>query len=214
MALNVLVDGNVIDVAPLNQNFNYCDALVPIGAILPWLKTFSTKDSGTTTSTVANKLVEAGQNFVTTISIGDVVYNTTDKTFAYVTAVDSDTQLALSADVCPTGKAYTIYATPALASNFVECNGQVLTDAGSKYNGATIPALNGATDSTSKFLRGALFSGTATATNTHSHSIAQTSKVIRGIGDDTSEQYNNTSSTGTTSHIPPSYTVVFIMRIK
>jgi hypothetical protein len=66
-------------------------------------------DSGTTTSTVANKLVESGQNFLTTVKTGMVIKNTTDTTYTYVTAVDSDTQLSVANDIMPTGKAYTIY---------------------------------------------------------------------------------------------------------
>jgi parallel beta-helix repeat protein len=68
-----------------------------------------TADSGTTTSTVANKLVESGQNFLTTVKVGMVIKNTTDTTYTYVTAVDSDTQLSVANDIMPTGKAYTIY---------------------------------------------------------------------------------------------------------
>ena len=65
-------------------------------------------DAGTTDGTTASKLVDAGQNFLTTVSVNDVVYNTTDGTYAYVTAVDDNDTLSLSADIIPTGKAYTV----------------------------------------------------------------------------------------------------------
>ena len=68
-------------------------------------------DSGTTTATTANKLVEAGQNFTTTVTVGDKVNNTTDGTRAYVTAIDSDTTLSLSSDIMASGEAYTITST-------------------------------------------------------------------------------------------------------
>ena len=79
--------------------------------------TTSLKDSGTTTGTTAFKLIEAGQNFVTTVSVGDTVNNTTDGTTAIVTAVDSNTQLTLDCDIMVSGENYTINATT-LAFNF------------------------------------------------------------------------------------------------
>ncbi|MCK5021395.1 MAG: hypothetical protein KAS32_30565, partial [Candidatus Peribacteraceae bacterium] len=66
------------------------------------------EESGTTDGTTANKLIESGQNFTTTVGVGMVVYNTTDTTQAHVTTVDSDTQLSLSADIMVSGEAYQI----------------------------------------------------------------------------------------------------------
>ena len=87
--------------------------------------------SGDTTSITANKLVDTNANFVTTynadgtinnqgVVVGMVVYNmkamdTTDSlgpTVATITAIDSNTQLSLSADIFTGGTAtisYTIY---------------------------------------------------------------------------------------------------------
>lgn len=71
--------------------------------------TFSSlKDSGTTTATTANKLVDGTQNFTSTVRVGDLVSNTTDSTTATVTAVDSDTILSLSADIMASGENYQI----------------------------------------------------------------------------------------------------------
>jgi hypothetical protein len=71
--------------------------------------TFSSlKDSGTTTATTANKLVDGTQNFTSTVRVGDLVSNTTDSTTATVTAVDSDTTLSLSADIMTSGENYQI----------------------------------------------------------------------------------------------------------
>ena len=68
-----------------------------------------TVDSGTTDgATTTNKLIQSGQNFVTTVNVGDIVQNTTDSTTAAVTAVDSNTQLTLDADVMATGEVYVI----------------------------------------------------------------------------------------------------------
>ena len=65
-------------------------------------------DSGTTDGVAANKLIQSGQNFLTTVTIGDVIYNTTDGTYARVTAIDSDTQLSIDADIMASGEAYRI----------------------------------------------------------------------------------------------------------
>lgn len=58
-------------------------------------------------------------------------------------------------------------ATPALPWGWVECNGQVLVDAESPYNGQTMPSLN----ATGKFLRGSSVSGTMQTEDvgTHTH---------------------------------------------
>ena len=71
------------------------------------------KDSGTTSSASSSKLIQAGQNFTTTVAIGDYVYNTTDNTSATVTAVDSDTTLSISANIMASGEAYVILSPTA-----------------------------------------------------------------------------------------------------
>jgi len=116
----------------------------PIGGIMDWHKNFGAADNGTTDNTVSDKLEESGQNFQTTVKIGMIVFNSTDNTFAYVTAVDSDTVLSLSEDIMVSGDVYIIYKTPYLADAWLECNGQVVNDADSPYNGETLPDLNGA----------------------------------------------------------------------
>ena len=69
-------------------------------------------DSGTTTGQTAFKLIETGQNFNTTVTIGDKVINQVDGTTALVTVIDSNTQLTLDADIMLSGEAYTIDASP------------------------------------------------------------------------------------------------------
>ena len=68
----------------------------------------STVDSGTTSGAATNKLIEAGQNFLTTVKVGDRIDNTTDSTRATVTAVDSDIQLTLDADIMTSGENYNV----------------------------------------------------------------------------------------------------------
>lgn len=65
-------------------------------------------ETGTTTGTTTSKLVDSGQNFTTTIKVGDRVYNTTDTTEANVTAIDSDTALSIDSDIFISGEGYEI----------------------------------------------------------------------------------------------------------
>lgn len=66
-------------------------------------------DTGTTTSTTANKLVNSGATFVTLgVSVGTRVFNDTDITTALVTAIDSETTLSVDSDIFASGETYTI----------------------------------------------------------------------------------------------------------
>ena len=69
-------------------------------------------DSGTTTSTSTNQLIQTGQNFTTTVIPGCRVHNTTDDTWATVVSVDSTTTLTLDNDIMVSGETYNIYANP------------------------------------------------------------------------------------------------------
>lgn len=80
-------------------------------------------DSGTTDGTTANKLIDSGQNFTSTVSVNDIVFNTTDTTFAKVTAVDSDTQLTLDADIMVSGEAYSIQGSQAAKDRYTLVSG-------------------------------------------------------------------------------------------
>ena len=197
-------------------------SLVPIGSVVGWLKTFASADSGTTDGVATNKLIQSGQNFTTTVLVGMIVYNTTDSTFANVTAVDSDTQLTLDADIMVSGENYTIYKTPKLADGWIECDGSTVSDADSPYNGVAVPNLNSAVEETyGRFLRGADTSGNTESSQlkAHTHTITmkgsegdanyvQSSDGVSGGGTGT------TNSTGGTEGRPVSYTVVWIIRIK
>ncbi len=67
-------------------------------------------DSGTTTSAATGKLIEIGQNFVTTISVDDIIHNTTDDTYGVVTVVDDNSNLTVIPDaLMASGDAYTIH---------------------------------------------------------------------------------------------------------
>ncbi len=71
----------------------------------------ATVDSGTTDgSTTAYRLIQSGQNFETTVSLGDLIKNTTDSTYAFVLEIISDTELLLDRDIMETGENYTIHS--------------------------------------------------------------------------------------------------------
>lgn len=60
--------------------------------------------TGTATSATSSKLIDSIADFVTdSVAIGDAVHNTTDDTFALVTAIDNLTTLSLDSDIFPGG---------------------------------------------------------------------------------------------------------------
>lgn len=117
--------------------------------------------------------------------------------------------------VMPWLKSYT--NTPALDSGFVECNGQVLSDAASVYNGQTIPDLNG-TGGTKRFLRGSSTSGTTGGADSinlqHRHLWAGTGGGATSPTMTSSGGLMDLQLSASQSILPSYYEVVFIMRIK
>ena len=65
-------------------------------------------NSGVADGTEADKLIQSGQNFLTTVTIGDVIKNTTDSTFALVSGIDSDTMLSIDHNIMVSGESYVI----------------------------------------------------------------------------------------------------------
>lgn len=97
---------------------------------------------------------------------------------------------------------------PSLPSEFLECNGQTISDAASPMNGGATPSLNGTTDNTKKFIRGSTTSGATGSTSQHAHTVSTTSTSI------SSGVSVNIGTTDTVSHVPPFFEAVKIMRIK
>ena len=64
--------------------------------------------SGSTTASTSSKLVDVGADF-SNVEVNDIVYNTTDKTSAFVTAVDSSTILSISDDIFTSTEDYIIF---------------------------------------------------------------------------------------------------------
>lgn len=161
--------------------------LCPIGSIVAWAKTAHSADSGTTDATTAGKLVQSGQNFLTTVDVGMLVYNSTDATWTYVTAVDSNTTLSVNDDIFTTGEGYTIYKTPHLPTGWLECNGQTVSDSESPLNGEAVPSLN---SGTKRFLRGSITSGTTGGADTVTLTTNEMPAHTHSIGSDTADGTN------------------------
>jgi hypothetical protein len=97
--------------------------------------------------------------------------------------------------------------TPPLPAEFAECNGQVLNDPLSPYDGATIPDLNGE----GRFLCGSSVSGPTGGAAGHSHGYNSSVSVDGGGAYSVAE---NGTGTTTVDHLPPFYEVVWIMRVR
>ena len=118
---------------------------------------------------------------------------------------------------------------PALNDDFVECNGQTLSDAQSVFNTRVIPNLN---TGTYKMLRGASTSGGTGGNDNHAHSISAYNKVTPDYtvcavttsgdtavwdassgccGGGTGSLFYNTESAST---LPAYYNVVWVIRVK
>ena len=143
--------------------------------------------------------------------------------------------ISLAAQLAPIGsimawlKSYP--NTPSLPAGWVECEGQVLDDAESIYDGQTIPDLDGG-----EFLRGWITSsgtgGSDTMTHTHTGTASGTTGATGSTGvvdhnldgsTRTISLFNHThtfsdgfttSGASNTENRPPYYNVVWIMRIK
>ena len=92
--------------------------------------------SGTASATSTNKLVSIFGNF-NDASVGDIVYNTADKTSASVVAVESTTTLELSADIFTSGKTYTIFLGGQNGSSRIDSSEGCLL-----YVGSNDPGMN------------------------------------------------------------------------
>lgn len=78
--------------------------------------------SSTATSTTANKLVDSGATFTSATHLNKTLYNSTDDTWAKITAIDSTTQVSISDDIMASGEYYVIsnaYSTVQEAINAV-----------------------------------------------------------------------------------------------
>ncbi len=84
------------------------------------LQFIEVKDSGSSTLTSTDKLVDYGGSFTTTTSEGDRVHNVDDGTYATVLSVDSNQQLTLNADIFTSGDDYRILLSPIWENDSIE----------------------------------------------------------------------------------------------
>ena len=107
--------------------------------------------------------------------------------------------------------AKSISNTPPLLPNFVQCDGQTLSDGDSPLNGQVIPNLN----SGNKFLRGAATSGGTGGKSTIAYGIGRVDNAT-GSNVRLGHMDGNTNTGGAHSmdNKPPYFEVVWIMRIK
>lgn len=96
--------------------------------------------------------------------------------------------------------------TPSLPRGWVECNGQAIEDPQSPYVGQSVPDLNGATEEGGRFLRGAAASGATGGSTTHTHPGYRSQKY--------GTQRSPVAAPIPAEHLPPFYSVVWIMRVK
>jgi hypothetical protein len=194
--------------------------LCPIGTIVAWDKCFGTAESGTTSSASAGKLIQTGQDFLTTCVVGMVVFNSTDSTFSYITSVDDNENLTINDDIMGAGDNYIIYKTPYLPDGWKECDGSVINDSDSPYDGETIRDMNNLTQS---FIRGANVTGAVGGNDTHTHTFSVTSGTPSAVvqytsGGNAAASSAHTHSVGGTSaagsSLPTYVEMVWIQRIK
>lgn len=102
---------------------------------------------------------------------------------------------------------------PALPDGWVECNGQVLSDIDSPFNGQTIPDLNGSSG-TNRFLRGSTTSGTTGGSEEHTHNVTIPNGTKGNSGYAEFAGAPGTRTTTSVSTLPSYYEVVWIMRVK
>jgi surface protein len=132
-----MFDGNSMSTANYDLLLVALDAQVLISTVTFGAGTSTyTKtevDSGTTDGTTASKLVDSTQtDFLTTVTINDIAHNTTDDTYAKVTAIDSNTVLAITPDIMVTSKVYSIQNSGAAKAKESIINGDnwTITDNG------------------------------------------------------------------------------------
>jgi surface protein len=74
--------------------------------------------TGTTDSANTNELIDSTQTFTVTVTVGDIIYNSTDDTYAEVQSVDSDTTLTLDEDIMTSGDSYSVQGSDAAKARY------------------------------------------------------------------------------------------------
>jgi hypothetical protein len=94
---------------------------------------------------------------------------------------------------------------PALPSNFVECNGQLLSDPESPLDGQTMPDIN---TGAARFIRGGVNSGATGGIDSFATALADNA----GVG--TPQNFVTVDFSPGAIPIPPFITAVYVIRVK
>lgn len=185
--------------------------LCPLGTILAWHKTFGLTDSGVCDSIGADTKVlrQTGQNFLTTVQVGMTAVNEslTPILSTIVVEVVSNTELRVKDDIFDDTHIYKIYKNVELPPGWLECNGQVIDDQDSIFDGETLPELLTA----ERFLKGDTTSGQVGGALSKTTSIpSATAQIGAGAPNGADRNHSHTI----TDIRPPYFVVVWIMRIK
>jgi hypothetical protein len=96
--------------------------------------------------------------------------------------------------------------TPSLPAGWLACNGQVVSDSSSPYDGQMLPDLN----NQKRFLRGSASSGVTGGSETHRHQLGEhTPNGISYIDGGEFDEYTDVQSS-----LPSFYEVVWIIKVK
>jgi hypothetical protein len=87
-------------------------------------------DAGTDATGTASKLTVAS---TAAFKEGDIVHNTSDNTFATITAIDSATVASLSADIMDAAETYSVYSATEYVEKPILAEGVALVKRGSDY---------------------------------------------------------------------------------
>lgn len=101
-------------------------------------------DSGTDATGTTSKLTVAS---TATFAIGDYVHNTTDATYATITAIDSGTVASLSADIMDVAEGYAVYSATASVNRLISAERFLLSE-------QPAPATNGIGTTTVNYASG------------------------------------------------------------
>jgi hypothetical protein len=87
--------------------------------------------AGTAGTTVTNKLTVVSS---AGLSVGDIIHNTSDNTFATITVIDSATLVTLSADIMASGETYSAYSATQYVDKPVLAEGVALVKRSASTN--------------------------------------------------------------------------------
>jgi hypothetical protein len=120
--LTTLQDAGSVIYTTAEIDNQFADGLRELAVIKPYVavEKFTIESRyGTSTTTLADNLVDATKSQFLSTDVDKVIYNTTDKTWALITAYTSATTVTLSKDIMAAGESYKIFNKGCTAPNQV-----------------------------------------------------------------------------------------------